>query len=227
MKPLLTVCWNNLVMLNFEIDPSALQPYLPAHTEIDLYNNKCLISLVGFKFSKAKLLKLPIPFYQDFSQINLRFYVKHQRKNEIRKSVVFIKEIAEKKLLKTGVALLFNEHYSTMLVKQNFESRNNSLNVNYEWNFNNEWNYIHSIANEERTEPTTNSIETFITDRYWGYTKINKNKTAEFKVEHPQRNIHTLKSLNCSATAKKYMENNCIVCFQRNLYAPLWMIAHL
>jgi len=88
-------------------------------------------------------------------------------------------------------------------------------------------NYIHSIANEERTEPTTNSIETFITDRYWGYTKINKNKTAEFKVEHPQRNIHTLKSLNCSATAMKYMENNCIVCFQRNLYAPLWMMAHL
>ena len=151
-------------MLNFEIDPSALQPYLPAHTEIDLYN-KCLISLVGFKFSKAKLLKLPIPFYQDFSQINLRFYVKHQRKNEIRKSVVFIKEIAEKKLLKTGAALLFNEHYSTMLVKQNFESRNNSLTVNKEWN------YIHSIANEERTEPTTNSIEKFITDRYWGYTK--------------------------------------------------------
>ena len=66
MKPLLTVCWNNLVMLNFEIDPSALQPYLPAHTEIDLYN-KCLISLVGFKFSKAELLKLPIPLYQDFS----------------------------------------------------------------------------------------------------------------------------------------------------------------
>jgi len=47
-------------MLNFEIDPTALQPYLPAYTEIDLYNNKCLISLVGFQFSNAKFLKLPI-----------------------------------------------------------------------------------------------------------------------------------------------------------------------
>jgi len=167
MKPLLTAYWNNLVMLNFEIDPSALQPYLPAHTEIDLYHNKCLISLVGFKFSKAKLLKLPFPFSQNFSQINLRFYVKHQRKNEIRKGVVFIKEIAEGKLLKAGAALLYNEHYFNLPTRQSFENRNNFLNINYEWNFKNEWNYIHSIANEERTAPTANSIETFITDRYW------------------------------------------------------------
>ena len=207
-------------MLNFEIDPSALQPYLPAHTEIDLYHNKCLISLVGFKFSKAKLLKLPFPFYQNFSQINLRFYVKHQRKNEIRKGVVFIKEIAEGKLLKAGAALLYNEHYFNLPTRQSFENRNNFLNINYEWNFKNEWNYIHSIANEERTAPTANSIEAFITDRYFGYTQINKNKTAEFKVEHSLWNIHALKSfeLHCNS-AELYGEQLHCALSKKPLYA--------
>jgi uncharacterized protein YqjF (DUF2071 family) len=203
MKPLLTAYWNNLVMLNFEIDVAALQPYLPAYTEIDLYNNKCLISLVAFQFSNAKFLKLPIPFYRNFPQINLRFYVKRQFKNEIRKGVVFIKEIAEGKLLKAGAALLYNEHYFNLPTRQSFENSNNYLNANYEWNFKNEWNGIHSIANKEKSAPTVNSIEAFITDRYWGYTKISKNKTAEFKVEHPVWNIHTLKSFEFQCNSKE------------------------
>jgi uncharacterized protein YqjF (DUF2071 family) len=37
-------------MINFEIDPKIVSHYLPAYTELDLFENKTLVSLVGFSF---------------------------------------------------------------------------------------------------------------------------------------------------------------------------------
>jgi hypothetical protein len=34
-RPLLTAEWRHLAMLNFEVDPCILQPYVPAGTELD------------------------------------------------------------------------------------------------------------------------------------------------------------------------------------------------
>ena len=203
MKPLLTACWNNLVMLNFETDSTILQPYLPANTKIDLFNNKCFLSLVGFQFKDAKLKGLPVPFYLNFTQINLRFYVQHYCGNECRKGVVFIKEIAEGNLLKAGAAMFYKEHYCNLSTKQVVENNDRSIDVMYKWNYHHEWNYLHSIAAKEKKQPAKNSIEEFITDRYWGYTRIDKNKTAEFKVEHPVWNIHPLQSYKLHCNSKE------------------------
>ncbi len=50
-------------MANYTIEPSLLQPYLPAFTELDLYNGKCFVSLVGFMFEQVKIKGIPIPFH--------------------------------------------------------------------------------------------------------------------------------------------------------------------
>jgi uncharacterized protein YqjF (DUF2071 family) len=203
VKPLLTACWNNLVMLNFETDPTILQSYLPAGTTIDFYNNKCFISLVGFQFKDAKLKGLPIPFYQNFTQINLRFYVQHYCGNECKRGVVFIKEIANGSLLKAGAALLYHEHYCNLPTKQSVEANEQHVDITYKWNYCNDWNYLHTIAMKEKTVPVKNAIELFITHRYLGYTKINKHKTAEFKVGHPAWSIHKLQSYELYCNSKE------------------------
>ncbi len=82
MKPFLTAQWKNLVMLNYEIEPSVLFPYLPKGTELDLWNNNCYISLVGFMFLNTRVRGLSIPFYRNFEEFNLRFYVRFKDKNE-------------------------------------------------------------------------------------------------------------------------------------------------
>ena len=41
MRPFLTAAWRNLLMLNFEADPAVLRPYVPAHAELDTWNNTC------------------------------------------------------------------------------------------------------------------------------------------------------------------------------------------
>ena len=58
----LTAEWRHLAYANYEIDPGALRPYVPAGTEIDLWEGRCYVSVVGLQFLKTKLLGLAIPF---------------------------------------------------------------------------------------------------------------------------------------------------------------------
>ena len=48
--PFLTARWQNLLMLNFQCDPAILTPLLPHVTELDLWQGKHLVSMVGFLF---------------------------------------------------------------------------------------------------------------------------------------------------------------------------------
>jgi len=69
--------WRNLVMLNYEVDPEILKPYLPAVTELDLWQGKALVSMVGFMFLNTKVLGIKWPWHVNFEEVNLRFYVRH------------------------------------------------------------------------------------------------------------------------------------------------------
>ena len=89
--------WKNLALFNYEVDAKILEKYVPAGTEIDLWNNKCYVSLVGFMFKNTKVLGLKVPFHVNFEEVNLRFYVKRFENGEWKRGVVFIKEIVPKK----------------------------------------------------------------------------------------------------------------------------------
>ena len=63
MKTFLKAKWQNLIMANYEIDPSILFPYLPKGVELDYFHGKTYVSLVGFMFKKTSLFGIPIPFF--------------------------------------------------------------------------------------------------------------------------------------------------------------------
>ena len=48
--------WRKLAIFNYEVSPSLLEPYLPMGTELDLFEGKCYVSMVGFLFKNTKLL---------------------------------------------------------------------------------------------------------------------------------------------------------------------------
>ncbi|WP_294286462.1 DUF2071 domain-containing protein [uncultured Chryseobacterium sp.] len=88
--------WRKLAIINYEINPGILLSYLPAGTELDFYQGKCYISLVGFMFLNTRFLGIPIPFHRNFEEVNLRFYVKKKEGNQWKRGVVFVKEIVPK-----------------------------------------------------------------------------------------------------------------------------------
>jgi uncharacterized protein YqjF (DUF2071 family) len=182
----LTANWNNLALINYEIDPKILEEYLPNGTEIDYWNNKCYASLVGFMFNNTKVLGVKIPFHINFEEVNLRFYVKRFENGEWKRGVVFIKEIVPKPAITFIANTLYNEHYQTNKMKHSVTGNDTSTIFVYQWKNDNKWNSIQLETNPNQTEIELNSEAEFITEHYFGYTKYDKNTTFEYEVTHPR-----------------------------------------
>ena len=186
----LSARWENLIMANYEVNPDVLTPYLPHGVELDYYNNKTYVSLVGFMFKKTSLFNIPIPFLGTFEEINLRFYVKRVEGDTIKRGVVFINETVPYKLVAWLANKLYKEHYIAIPTKNTIEITNLSKNIRYEWKINNAWNHIAVNAAKENEEMLPGSVEEFIFEHYYGYTKLNNQVSQEYKVNHPRWQVN-------------------------------------
>ena len=181
----LTAKWTNLALINYEIDAKILEKYVPNGTELDFWDNKCYISLVGFMFEDVKLLGLKIPLHTNFEEVNLRFYVKRFEEGKWKRGVVFIKEIVPKLALKIVANTVFKENYDTLPMKHKVIENENTFNFNYEWKKDQKWNSIALETEKNLIKIEENSEAQFITEHYFGYTKVNNTKTFEYEVKHP------------------------------------------
>lgn len=178
--------WRKLVMANYVIDSSVLKGYIPFGTELDLWEGKCYISLVGFMFLNTKLLGIPIPFHRNFEEVNLRFYVKKYENGEWKRGVVFIKEIVPKFALSLVANMVYNENYETMPMQHEWRIEENRQLVSYEFKKNGKWNLIKVETSKKAFTIPLNSETEFITEHYWGYAKKNDKQTNEYEVTHPK-----------------------------------------
>ncbi len=182
----LTAQWRNLAMLNYVLPPEILEPHVPAGTELDTFEGKYYVSVVGFQFLDTRVLGLPIPFHRKFEEINLRFYVTRQERDERRRGVVFIKEIVPKQVIAAVANTLYGEHYSAHPMFHRVDLDNRL--IEYGWHTRERRHSFGLSVTGEPALPDAGSEPEFITEHYWGYTKISESKTREYRVEHPQWN---------------------------------------
>jgi uncharacterized protein len=182
MKKFLTAKWQDLVMANYKVDPSLLANFLPKHTTLDLHEGDCYVSLVAFKFLDTKVLGFSVPFHKDFEEVNLRFYVKRETKDEVRRGVVFIKEIVPKAAISFVAKNVYGEPYETWQMR----TEKGDGELAYLWSKDNTKNLVKIEYKENLGIPPVGSHREFIIEHYWGYTKRDKNRTDEYKVEHPK-----------------------------------------
>jgi uncharacterized protein YqjF (DUF2071 family) len=184
--------WRKLALANYVIDKNLLVKYLPAGTELDLWNGNCYVSLVGFLFVNTKLLGIKIPFHSHFEEVNLRFYVKRLEDGEWKRGVVFVKEIVPKRALSFVANAVYKENYETLPMKHYWGSENGKRIVRYKWKKNKEWNSIEIEASIESIKIEPNSEIEFITEHYWGYAKVNEKKSNEYEVTHPKWEVYNV-----------------------------------
>jgi uncharacterized protein YqjF (DUF2071 family) len=177
--------WRRLALANYEIDPAILKPYLPYKTELDTWNNLHYVSLVGFLFKDTKILGFKIPFHITFEEVNLRFYVRHKHENKWRRGVVFVKEIVPKMAITLVANTLYKEDYQTMQMKHLWKEKEDKLLTTYQWKYQDNWNTFSVESDNKKLPIEKNSDAEFITEHYYGYTKIKANKTFEYEVKHP------------------------------------------
>jgi uncharacterized protein YqjF (DUF2071 family) len=176
--------WNNLLMLNYEVDPNILQPYLPPATVLDLWQGRALVSMVGFMFNETKVLGVKWPFHVNFEEVNLRFYVKHFDGNVWKRGAVFISEIVPKSLIALIANKLYKEHYQALPMRHSQLIKGDHTEFLYEWKLKGRWNKLGATVSNELKDIQPGSPEEFIFEHYWGYNKLTENKTMQYQVEH-------------------------------------------
>lgn len=191
IKPrFLTAEWKKLAIANYIIEPKLLKPLTPYKTELDLWNNNCYVSLVGFRFINTKLRGIAIPFHRHFEEVNLRFYVRYKDSSGWKRGVTFIKEIVPKRALTYIANTIYKEKYITLPTKHSWVIEKDQLKVSYHWKLKNEWNDFTVLALNSPAQIKKGSEEEFITEHYWGYTQIDNSCTSEYAVEHPKWEVY-------------------------------------
>ena len=188
-RPFLTAEWRHLLLVQFEADPALLDPLVPGGTELDLWQGKALLSLVGFRFLDTRLLGVPIPFHRDFDEVNLRFYVRRRTLEGWRRGVVFVREVVPRHALALVAKLCYNEPYVALPLRHSVQMAEADTGgvgrVRYEWRHRGGWLGLGG-ASRGRSEPATEGSEAeFVTEHYWGYTTQRDGGTLEYQVRHP------------------------------------------
>lgn len=190
MKTFLKAFWKDIVMVNYEVPKDVLLPYLPAGTELDDFENKHYVSLVGFQFLNSSIFGFRIPFYGFFDEVNLRFYVKRIVDGEVRRGVVFISEIVPNRVVAFLANLLYKEHYSYAKMSGEFHTLQRIKYLKYQWHLNGKTFFIKSSFDSKEVSMIKNSHEEFIYEHYYGYTKVSNHETWEYKVNHRPWNVN-------------------------------------
>jgi len=195
----LTAEWRKLLMANYAVPPEILLPYVPAGTELDYWQGRCYISLVGFMFLKTRVLGIPIPFHRDFEEVNLRFYVRRKvadlgagQPDEWRRGVVFVKEIVPKPAITWVANTLYGEKYETHPMRHQWEFGSERLKISYGWKprWASNWYQLAALTAAGAKAIQPGSEEEFITEHYWGYAKTGQNRSNEYQVAHPRWDVY-------------------------------------
>ncbi len=195
--------WNYLIMANYIIEPTLLQPYLPKFTKLDFFKGNTYVSLVGFMFNNTRIMGVKVPFHINFEEVNLRFYVKHNDNGQWKRGVVFIKEIVPKYAISFVANKFYNEKYVTMKMSHIIKQSADGLFVEYSWRNNIHSNKLGVVAEKAAYRMTAGSEEEFIAQHYWGYSKYNECTTFTYEVKHPTWNVYPIKefTVDCDFTA--------------------------
>lgn len=171
-------------MISFEIDPGLLAPRVPDGTTLDSYHGRTLVTLVGLRFLNLRVAGIPVPGFQDFDQVNCRFYVRREAGAEIRRGVVFIKEIVPSLAMAFAARLLVNEHYVAAPMRHQITGGEENW-VVFEWQLADRWNRLRARRGGPAAVPSPDSLESFVAGRPWGYSRQTDGATLELRVEHP------------------------------------------
>jgi hypothetical protein len=192
-------------MLNYEVDPSLLRKFVPAGTELDCWNGRAFLSLVGFRFLNTRVCGISFPFHSNFEEVNLRLYVQRREGVAIKRGVVFIREIVPRWAIATVARILYNEDYVSFNMSHNITSGGGGApSVTYSWWSKAGSNRISLTASGDPFVPEAGSEEQFITEHYWGYAAQRDGSCMEYEVAHPPWGIWKAKDANFEGDTEQF-----------------------
>lgn len=117
------------------------------------------ISLVGFMFLDTRVFGIPVPFHINFEEVNLRFYVKREAADGVRRGVVFIREIVPRFAIAAVASMLYGEPYERWAMSNSRDDEH----VRYSWEKVKRSNTISAERDDSLGVPDADSHGQFIT----------------------------------------------------------------
>ena len=186
----LTGEWRYLAMLNYQVAPELLAPYVPRGTALDTWRGRTYVSVVGFLFCDTRVLGIPVPFHRTFEEVNLRLYVCRDIGGEVRRGVTFIRELVPRRAVATVARWMYNEPYVALPMRHRIDAGtvqgHAPKEVRYEWRQNADWGGLAVSPTGMAAPVLAGSEAEFITEHYWGYTRQRNGGTVEYQVTHPR-----------------------------------------
>ncbi len=130
------------------------------------------------------MLGFGIPFHSNFEEVALRFYVKSNHSFDVKRGVVFIKEIVPKYAITLLANTVFGQNYTTLKMQSFHQDTGDSMETGYEWKYRDKWNKLTAKSGKRSTPIRQNNFNEFIADHYYGYRKNGETKTYQYEVEH-------------------------------------------
>jgi uncharacterized protein YqjF (DUF2071 family) len=189
----MTAEWRWLVMANYAVDPSLLEPLVPRGTQLDSFDGSVYLSLIGFLFNRSRIYGIPIPLHQSFEEVNLRFYVRRGEK----RGVVFLRELVPRWWVATIARLGYNEKYLSVPMSHRIQTTllEGGVEAEYAWGSGGHRCSIRLATEGESFLPPEGSLSQFITEHFWGYAAQPDGSSKEYEVKHPQWPVQTAREV--------------------------------
>jgi predicted DCC family thiol-disulfide oxidoreductase YuxK/uncharacterized protein YqjF (DUF2071 family) len=186
MKNIFLTCgWKDLAMVNFEIDQEYLAPFVPAGTELDLWEGKTFVSLVGFRWDDTRIKGIGVPGHVRFSELNLRFYVKRQAPEGWRRGVCFIRELIGLPAAAWVANTCFGEKFCVHSVSVQLEPKALGTYIQYRVGQSLPSGTLEMMTDGPMQDIRPGSFEDFILSHQWAYASLKNGRTLEYCIERP------------------------------------------
>jgi hypothetical protein len=104
---------------------------------------------------------------------------------EVRRAVVFLREVVPRRVVAAVARLFYNEPYVCLPMRSRVEA-GPPPRMEYGWDLGGRWHTCAAAGTGQGAEPAVGTFEEFITEHYWGYTRQRDGSTVEYRVEHPR-----------------------------------------
>jgi uncharacterized protein YqjF (DUF2071 family) len=189
----LTAEWQHVLGVTYAVDEARLLPHLPRGAQIDTLEGSPRVSIVAFRFRRTRLRGVPIPLHVNFSEINLRFYVRlHDRR-----AVVFIREFVTRPAISVVAKLTYNEPYRTIRMRDEVLGPREDGLIGVRHRFGRGLrNRLEAWADPEGVVPAEDSAAYWLTHHDLGVGRGRDGAARSYEVEHPVWALHEVRSLD-------------------------------
>ena len=172
--------WANLLFLHWRVEPAAMRPLVPEPLELDLFDDSAWIAIVPFRMEQNVFRGVPrLPGLANFHECNVRTYVKYRGKA----GVWFFSLDAQTLLPVLGGRWLWNLNYVYSRFDVSQTGNGTQRVTDYRLTRRHgPWHAGHSHIKWRTGEPLPTaqpgSLEHFLTERYWLFTRRGRGTRA-------------------------------------------------